>query len=51
MLLWQLSALIIGTVTLVWLTWRVSLRQQCYHGIARFFSFESILLLVILMDS
>jgi protein-S-isoprenylcysteine O-methyltransferase Ste14 len=46
--LWQVLALIIGTVALVWVTWRVSVRQRRYHGISRFFSFQSILLLMIL---
>jgi len=45
--LWQVYALIVGTIALVWASWRVSLRERRYHGIFRFFSFESILLLVI----
>jgi protein-S-isoprenylcysteine O-methyltransferase Ste14 len=44
---WHLSALIVGTVFFAWVTWQVSLRERRYHGIYRFFSFETILLLVI----
>ena len=44
---WQLSAFILGTIFIVWVTWEFSLRERRYHGIYRFFSFEAILLLVI----
>jgi hypothetical protein len=46
--LWQVSASVIGTITLLWLTWRVSVRQGRFHGVFRFVSFEALLLLVIL---
>ena len=45
--LWQLSTLIVGTLFFLWVTWQVSVREGRYHGIYRFFSFETILLLVI----
>ncbi|MGA2588189.1 MAG: methyltransferase [Candidatus Aminicenantales bacterium] len=38
----------IGSVLLLWFSWTVSLRARRYHGIARFFAFESILLLFLL---
>jgi protein-S-isoprenylcysteine O-methyltransferase Ste14 len=38
----------IGSVLLIWFSWTVSLRARRYHGIARFFAFESILLLFLL---
>lgn len=44
----ELVIIVIGTVTFVALTWSVSLRAGRYHGIFRFFSFESILLLGLL---
>jgi len=40
--------LIIGTVIIVAFSWYFSLREKRYHGIARFFSFESIFILVML---
>jgi protein-S-isoprenylcysteine O-methyltransferase Ste14 len=41
-------ALASGTVTIILFSWFLSVRHGRYHGIARFFSFESILLLVML---
>jgi protein-S-isoprenylcysteine O-methyltransferase Ste14 len=38
----------IGSVFLIWFSWTVSLRARRYHGIARFFAFESILALFLL---
>lgn len=38
----------IGTVLIVLFSWFVSIRDKRYHGVARFFSFESILLLGLL---
>jgi protein-S-isoprenylcysteine O-methyltransferase Ste14 len=38
----------ICTITIVWFSWWVSLRQRRYHGIFRFFAFESILVLILL---
>jgi protein-S-isoprenylcysteine O-methyltransferase Ste14 len=38
----------ICTIIIVWFTWWVSLRQRRYHGIFRFFAFESILVLLLL---
>ena len=40
--------LFIFTLYNLWFSWRVSLRQRRYHGIPRFFSFQSLILLVIL---
>ncbi len=37
-----------GTIILVILSWFVSLKEKRYHGIARFFSFESIFILFLL---
>ena len=37
-----------GTVILVFLSWLISIRDKRYHGIARFFSFESIFILFLL---
>ncbi|MCU0461693.1 MAG: isoprenylcysteine carboxylmethyltransferase family protein [Bacteroidales bacterium] len=41
-------ALAIGTVLITAFSWYFSLREKRYHGIARFFSFESIFILVLL---
>jgi protein-S-isoprenylcysteine O-methyltransferase Ste14 len=40
--------LVILTVVMAWLSWIISLKEKRYHGIFRFFSFESILILVLL---
>jgi protein-S-isoprenylcysteine O-methyltransferase Ste14 len=40
--------LVIGTVIIAAFSWYFSLREKRYHGIARFFSFESIFILVML---
>ncbi|MFC2115655.1 methyltransferase family protein [Bacteroidota bacterium] len=42
----SLVILIILTLTNIWLSWWISLRKKRYHGIFRFLSFESIILLV-----
>lgn len=39
---------ITGTIVLVFFSWFVSIKARRYHGIFRFFSFESIFLLVLL---
>jgi hypothetical protein len=44
----EILILLVGTVVLVILTWTVSLRAGRHHGIFRFFSFESILILALL---
>jgi protein-S-isoprenylcysteine O-methyltransferase Ste14 len=41
-------ACLIGTAAIILFSWRISIRAKRYHGIARFFAFESILLLVLL---
>lgn len=40
--------LFIGTVIIVLFSWFFSIKEKRYHGIARFFAFESIFILVIL---
>jgi protein-S-isoprenylcysteine O-methyltransferase Ste14 len=40
--------LAILTIALAWLSWIISLKEKRYHGIFRFVSFESILLLVLM---
>ena len=37
-----------GTVILVLISWFVSIKEKRYHGIARFFSFESIFILFLM---
>ena len=44
----EIALLSIVTVFFLVITWRVSLKAGRYHGIYRFFSFESILILVLL---
>lgn len=41
-------ALIIGTIFIVLFSWFLSIKHKRYHGITRFFSFESIFILVML---
>ena len=36
-----------GTIFIVWFSWWASIKEKRYHGIYRFFSFESILILVL----
>ena len=45
---WFWPGVIGGTVALGFFSWFVSIRAKRYHGIARFFAFESILLLTLL---
>jgi len=44
----NITALITGTVVIVVFSWFFSIKQKRYHGIVRFFSFESIFILVLL---
>ena len=44
----ELIILIILSMLFAWLSWIISLRDKRYHGIFRFVSFESILILVLL---
>ncbi|MDP2887218.1 MAG: isoprenylcysteine carboxylmethyltransferase family protein [Ignavibacteria bacterium] len=44
----EIALLLVGTVSLLAITWRVSLKAGRYHGVYRFFSFESILILFLL---
>jgi protein-S-isoprenylcysteine O-methyltransferase Ste14 len=46
--LFEIVILIILSVMITWFSWQISLKDKRYHGIFRFFSFESILLLVML---
>jgi protein-S-isoprenylcysteine O-methyltransferase Ste14 len=41
-------ALIIGTVLIILFSWFLSVRYKRYHGIVRFFAFESVFILVLL---
>jgi protein-S-isoprenylcysteine O-methyltransferase Ste14 len=41
-------ALIIGTIFIVLFSWFLSIKYKRYHGIARFFAFESVFILVLL---
>jgi len=36
------------TIFILWFSWRVSLKERRYHGIFRIFSFESILILILI---
>ena len=44
----HIPSLVIGTVVIVLFSWVFSIKEKRYHGIARFFSFESIFMLVLL---
>jgi protein-S-isoprenylcysteine O-methyltransferase Ste14 len=44
----NLAAIIIGTILIILFSWSFSLKHKRYHGIPRFFAFESIYLLVLL---
>jgi len=37
----------VGTIFIIWFSWWASIKEKRYHGLYRFFSFESILLLVL----
>jgi len=41
-------ALIIGTIFIILFSWFLSIKYKRYHGIARFFAFESVYILVLL---
>jgi protein-S-isoprenylcysteine O-methyltransferase Ste14 len=41
-------ALIVGTIMIILFSWFLSIKYKRYHGIARFFAFESIFILVLL---
>jgi len=44
----NIPALIIGTIIIVLFSWSFSIKHKRFHGIPRFFAFESIYLLVLL---
>jgi protein-S-isoprenylcysteine O-methyltransferase Ste14 len=44
----QIIALIIGTIVILLVTWFVSVKYGRYHGLYRFFAFESMLIMTIL---
>ena len=44
----NIAALIIGTLLIIIFSWFFSIKHKRYHGIPRFFAFESIFLLVLL---
>jgi len=44
----NIAALITGTILIILFSWSFSIKHKRYHGIPRFFAFESIFLLVLL---
>jgi protein-S-isoprenylcysteine O-methyltransferase Ste14 len=44
----NLPAVITGTIFIILFSWFLSIRYKRYHGIARFFAFESVFILVLL---
>jgi len=46
--MWIILSLVIGTVFILLFSWHFSVKAGRYHGLARFFCFESILILVLL---
>lgn len=44
----NITALVIGSIVIVVFSWFYSVKKKRYHGIPRFFAFESILILVLL---
>ena len=44
----NISVLTIGTVLIIVISWFISIRDRRYHGISRFFSFESVFILALL---
>jgi protein-S-isoprenylcysteine O-methyltransferase Ste14 len=44
----NLTILISGTILIILFSWFLSIKHKRYHGIARFFSFESIFIIVLL---
>lgn len=44
----ELITVIFLTFVIIWLSWHISIKGKRYHGICRFFSFESIAIIVIL---
>lgn len=41
-------ALLGGTIFILWFSWNLSLKYKRYHGIARFFAFESVFILFLM---
>ena len=48
---WFWPAFLGGTAAIILFSWRISIRAKRYHGLARFFAFESILGLLLLNGS
>lgn len=44
----EIIVFILGTICLIYISWNYSIKEKRYHGIPRFFVFESIFLLVLL---
>ncbi len=44
----KLIILAAGTVLIIWFSWYLSLRYRRYHGISRFFAFESVFILLLI---
>lgn len=47
MLTQHIIILALGSIFIIWFNWWASIKEKRYHGIYRFFSFESILFLVV----
>ena len=43
----EILILVAGSIFIIWFSWWASIKEKRYHGLYRFFSFESILLLVL----
>jgi len=43
----KVAIFVIGTIGLIFFSWQASLKEKRYHGVYRFFGFESILALVL----
>ena len=44
----EIIVFVLGTICLIYISWNYSIKEKRYHGIPRFFAFESIFLLVLL---
>jgi len=44
----EIIVFVLGTICLIYISWNFSIKEKRYHGIPRFFAFESIFLLVLL---
>jgi hypothetical protein len=44
----NIPALLIGSIVILFFSWFYSIKKKRYHGIPRFFAFESIYILILL---